>query len=110
MMKMSRFAMVATLVSGLGFAGSAMALDGKALYEDPMKGGCFTCHGKDAKTPLMPIYPKLAGQTKEYLIQQFNDIKSGARSNGMTAAMKGITGMVSDEEVAAIAEYLSGLN
>ncbi|MBF0218042.1 MAG: cytochrome c [Gammaproteobacteria bacterium] len=109
-MKMSRLAMVATLVAGFGFAGQAAALDGKALYENPAKGGCFTCHGKDAKTPLMPQYPKLAGQNAAYLVQQFTDIKSGKRNNGMTAVMKGITGMVSDEEVKAISEYIATLN
>lgn len=88
---------------------SASALDGKALYENPAKGGCTACHGKDAKTPLMPQYPKLAGQNAAYIIQQFNDIKSGARANGMSAAMKGVTHMMTDEEVAAVAEYLSSL-
>ena len=88
---------------------SASALDGKALYENPAKGGCVACHGKDAKTTLMPQYPKLAGQNAAYMIQQFNDIKSGARSNGMSAAMKGITHMMTEEEVKAVAEYLSTL-
>ena len=87
----------------------AEGLDGGALYKNPAKGGCVACHGKDAKTPLLPMYPKLAGQNKEYMIQQMKDIKSGARSNGMTAAMKGIMHMVNDEEIAAIADHLSKL-
>ena len=37
------------------------------------------------------------------------DIKSGARANGNSAAMKGVMGLVSDEEIKAIAEYLSKL-
>ncbi|HIP52727.1 MAG TPA: cytochrome c, partial [Chromatiales bacterium] len=37
------------------------------------------------------------------------DIKSGARNNGQTAAMKGVMGLVSDEEMKIIAEWLSGL-
>lgn len=103
---------IAIAVTALGLSlGSlnAAALDGKAIYENPSKGGCTACHGKDAKTTLMPQYPKLAGQNAAYIIQQFNDIKSGARSNGMTAAMKGITHMITDEELAAIADYLSSL-
>ena len=93
----------------LGSLNAAAELDGGALYANPAKGGCTACHGRDAKTPLMPQYPKLAGQNEAYLVQQFNDIKSGARSNGMSAAMKGITHMVNDEEIAAIAKYLSTL-
>jgi cytochrome c len=94
---------------GIGFSGAASALDGAKLYTSPTKGGCSACHGKDAKTPLLPMYPKLAGQNAAYIVQQMNDIKSGARNNGMTAAMKGIMHMVNDEEIKAIAEYLSGL-
>ena len=37
------------------------------------------------------------------------DIKSGARSNGQSAAMKGVMTIVTDEEIKAIAEYLSKL-
>ena len=90
-------------------AGQVHALDGGALFKDPKKGGCTACHGKDAKTPIMGQYPKLAGQNEAYLLQQMKDIKSGKRNNGMTAAMKGIMHMVNDEEMAAMAKYLSGL-
>jgi cytochrome c len=85
----------------------AAELDGGALYKSPTKGGCMACHGKDAKTPIMPMYPKLAGQNEAYLVQQLKDIKSGARNNGQTAAMKGIMHMVNDEEIKAIAKWLS---
>ncbi len=90
----------------LTISDSALAADGAALYTAK---GCGACHGADAKTPIMPLYPKIAGQSKEYVTQQMNDIKSGARSNGMSVAMKGIMASVSDEETAAIADYISGL-
>jgi cytochrome c len=67
---------------------------------------CVACHGKDAKKPLTPEYPKLAGRTP-YAEQQMKDIKSGARANGKSAAMKGVMHLVSDEEIKALAEYLS---
>jgi cytochrome c len=93
----------------LGTTGSALALDGEALFKNPKKGGCTACHGKDGKTTIMPMYPKIAGQNEAYLLQQMKDIKSGARNNGMTVAMKGVMHMVNDEEMAAIAKYLSTL-
>ena len=89
--------------------GQAHALDGGALFKNPAKGGCTACHGKDAKSPIMGQYPKLAGQNEAYLLQQMKDIKSGKRNNGMSAAMKGIMHLVNDEEMAAMAKYLSGL-
>jgi cytochrome c len=91
----------------LTFSSATLAADGKALYTAK---GCSACHGADAKTPIAPQYPKLVGQHKEYLEEQMKDIKSGARSNGQSAIMKGIMAAVSDEEIAAISEYLSGLN
>ncbi|OAD21482.1 cytochrome C4 precursor [Candidatus Thiomargarita nelsonii] len=81
-------------------------LDGDALYNSK---GCVACHGADAKTPIMPSYPKLAGQGKDYAVAQMKDIKSGARNNGQTAAMKAIMGSVSDAEMEAIAEWLASL-
>jgi len=108
-MKSRKYVVAAVLAAGLGLSTTANALDGAKLFASPMKGGCSACHGKDGNTPLMPMYPKLAGQNAAYIVQQMKDIKSGARNNGMTAAMKGIMHMVNDEEIAAIADYLSGL-
>ena len=103
---------VLLIAAALGVSTPALALDGAKLYQDKT---CWSCHGKDAKTPLkgMP-YPKLAGQHATVLIKQIaeaqmKDIKSGARNNGQSAAMKGVMGLVSDEEIKAIAEYLSKL-
>mgnify|MGYP000567488459 FL=1 len=98
---------VLLIAAALGVSTPALALDGAKLYQDKT---CWSCHGKDAKTPLkgMP-YPKLAGQNASYAEAQMKDIKSGARNNGQSAAMKGVMGLVSDEEIKAIAEYLSKL-
>jgi cytochrome c len=80
--------------------------DGAALYAEKT---CTACHGKDAKTPLMPDYPKIAGQNAKYIVKQMNDIKSGARANGNSAAMKGVMMLVSDDDIKQIADYLSKL-
>ncbi|MBL3589280.1 MAG: c-type cytochrome [gamma proteobacterium endosymbiont of Lamellibrachia anaximandri] len=93
-------------VLSLGMIGSAAAADGAALFKAKT---CFSCHGQDANTPIMPMYPKLAGQSADYALNQMKDIKSGARNNGQTAAMKGIMAMVSDDEMKAIAQWLSTL-
>lgn len=92
-----------------GAVGQAQALDGAAIFKNPAKGGCSACHGKDAKSPILPVYPKLAGQNEAYMFQQLKDIKSGKRNNGMTAAMKGIMHLVNEEEMKALAKYISGL-
>ncbi len=83
---------------------AVLSADGEKLFQTKT---CSTCHGKDGKTPIMPMYPKIAGQNKEYTTQQMLDIKSGARSNGQSAAMKGVMHLVSDEEIQALAEYIA---
>lgn len=94
------------LAAALSVSLPAFALDGAKLYQERT---CWSCHGKNAKKPLMPNYPKLAGQNAAYAEQQMLDIKSGARNNGQTAAMKGVMELVNEEEIKAIAQYLSTL-
>lgn len=106
-MQMKTLVLIASAaVLSLGMIGSVAAADGAALFKSKT---CFSCHGQDAKTPIMPMYPKLAGQSADYALNQMKDIKSGARNNGQTAAMKGIMAMVSEDEMKAIAEWLSTL-
>jgi cytochrome c len=106
MMKMKALALSLSVAAlSLGMVGNAAA-DGAALFKAKT---CFSCHGQDAKTPIMPVYPKLAGQNADYAFNQMMDIKSGKRNNGQTAAMKGIMAMVSEAEAREIANWLSSL-
>ena len=88
----------AMLASGTAFA------DGAALYKEKT---CVACHGADGKKPLMPDYPKIAGQNAKYVERQMLDIKSGARANGNAAAMKGVMEIVSEAEIKDLAEYVA---
>jgi cytochrome c len=102
-MKLSLILAGSLSLAAASFAPQALA-DGKALY---LEKTCIACHGKDAKKPLTPEYPKLAGQNAKYAENQMQDIKSGKRANGNSAAMKGVMHLVSDEEIKEIAKYLS---
>ena len=98
---------VMSLIAAALVASPAIAaLDGAALYKDKT---CNACHGPKGDKPLMPNYPKIAGQNAAYTEQQIKDIKSGARNNGQTAAMKGVMHLVNDEEIKALSEYLAKL-
>ena len=108
-----RSLLLAVLTAG-GFALPAVpaaaqeqVLDGATLYATKT---CIACHGPDAKTPLLPEYPRLAGQNAAYTFQQMKDIKSGARSNGNTAAMKGVMHLVDEAEMQVLSEWLEGLD
>ncbi|RIL06627.1 MAG: cytochrome C [Proteobacteria bacterium] len=98
-------AAAALLLAALAPA-TGRAATGEELYKTKT---CIACHGPDAKTPILPSYPKLAGQNAEYLLQQAKDIQSGARDNANTAAMKGVMHLVNDEELKLIADWLAAL-
>ena len=78
--------------------------NGKALY---VERGCASCHGVDGDTPVLPLYPRLAGQDAQYLLQQMQDIASGARNNGLAMTMRVSAGDISESEWQAIAAYLA---
>ena len=82
----------------------AMAQDGKTLYTTKT---CVACHGPDGKTPLLPMYPKLAGQNSQYLIDQMKAFKDKKRSNGQSALMWGMAAQLSDADIKKIADYLA---
>jgi cytochrome c len=104
-MKLIKTAVMAAAAAGM-MMGAAGASADAALYTAKL---CMTCHGADAKTPIQPTYPKLAGQNSAYCQQQVKDIKSGARANGMSAAMKPLVANVTDDEIAKICDYVAGL-
>lgn len=67
---------------------------------------CHTCHGEAGRAPIVPYYPRLAGQSSKYLAQQIRAIKSGERANGMSAVMKAMIVELPDAEIDLIAEWL----
>jgi len=80
---------------------------GKSLYENFGKGGCIQCHGQTGNEPVMPFYPRIAGQTELYLYSQMLDYKYGRRTNGLYIPMEVAMQAYSDAEIKAIANYLA---
>jgi cytochrome c553 len=68
---------------------------------------CHSCHGENAKTPLLGSYPKLVGQNESYLLAQMTDIQSGARSHDQTRIMKPLVQTLTDEQWKTIADWLA---
>jgi cytochrome c553 len=105
-MKMFQTVIMAAGVAGLLMGSATASADGAALFKSKL---CVTCHGADAKTPVMPNYPKLAGQNAPYCEEQVKDIRDGKRTNGMTAAMRPIVASVTDDEIKQLCAYIAGL-
>jgi cytochrome c len=99
-MKHSTILVVAVALAASGLANA----DGAKLFQDKT---CWSCHGKDGKKTILPDYPKIAGQNVKYIERQMLDIKNGVRTNGNSAAMKGVMELVSEAEIKQIADYVS---
>jgi cytochrome c553 len=67
-------------------------------------GLCTGCHGADGNGGADPTWPKLAGQTPEYIVAQLQRFKSGARENPI---MKGMASALSEADMQDIAAYYS---
>ena len=103
-MKMIKTAIVAAGMVGMLVGATAVSADGAALYTAKI---CMTCHGADAKTPIMPTYPKLAGQNSDYCVAQAKDLRDGKRTSGMAAVMKGTVAAVTDAEFKEICDWIA---
>ncbi len=72
---------------------------------------CVNCHGVNGKglTPNTSMFPIIGGQHKAYLLKQLYDFKRDDRFNSPNAIMNRIVRSLSDTELDALAEYVSGL-
>lgn len=88
---------------------------GKKLFENDdlsrMMVRCNSCHGTSGKgqNPGNPLYPVIGGQHKEYLYVQLLNFRNGVRNNSNGGVMNITVHRLSDAEIDALADYISGL-
>ncbi len=95
-----------------GAADLELARSGEKLYRggDLAAGipACAACHGP-AGGGIAPHYPRISGQYAEYTASSLREYASGARSGGPGGAMNDIAAKLSEEQINALAAYISGL-
>lgn len=64
---------------------------------------CASCHGVDGNS-MVPMYPKLAGQSSEYLVKQLTEFKNGTRKDPV---MAGMAAALSTQDIQDLASYFS---
>ena len=78
---------------------------GKSVYAK-----CVSCHGADGKTKALGKSEIIAGQAAADIEKKLQEYKAGTRNvAGMGMLMKGQVGPLSDEDIKAVAEYISSL-
>ncbi|MFW5823642.1 MAG: c-type cytochrome [Marinobacter sp.] len=88
--------------------------DGEALY----KGGnlasgvaaCAACHSPTGKGNEPAAYPHLGGQSADYVVKSLEDYRDGERDGPQAQIMVDIASKLTDEEIKAVASYISGLH
>jgi cytochrome c553 len=73
------------------------------------KGACSSCHGANLNKPVVPTYPKIAGQYKDYLYVSLKSYKQDGqatwgRANGV---MGGIAKQFTLAELKELSAYVS---
>ena len=70
---------------------------------------CAACHGPTGSGNDPAKFPKLSGQHTTYLLAQLKMFRSGERANDAGQMMRNIAEKMSDNDMEAVAEYISGL-
>ncbi len=90
--------------STVSVRGAAIYAEGVAATQVP---ACASCHGLDG-AGLPSEFPRLAGQHSRYIADQLRAFRSNSRI-GNNAMMHKVSAKLSDREIAAVADYISGL-
>ena len=86
---------------------------GSALYKAgrPATGvpSCTGCHGPQGHGNPSAAIPAVGGQHAAYLEKALGDYRNGERANDPNAVMRLVAKTLSDDELSALADYLSTL-
>lgn len=97
-----------TVLLGLIAVATANAAEGNAEAGKSKTAMCAACHGADGNS-LVPMYPKLAGQSASYLVKQLTEFKLGMTSAGKAGrvdpVMGGMAMALSDQDMADVAAF-----
>ena len=99
---MKKLVVIAATCALLGSATAAWAA-GDAAAGKTKSVACAACHNPDGNS-VNPQYPKLAGQSADYLIKQLTEFKSGARVN---AIMVGMVAPLSPQDMEDLAAFFA---
>ena len=97
----------------MGAKDKALVAQGRKLY----RGGnlsngvaaCAGCHSPNG-SGIPAQYPRLASQHADYIAAQLKAFRAGDRANDPNQMMRSTAVKLTDKEIAALAEYISGLH
>lgn len=97
-----------------GAASADLVAQGEAIYRagDAETGvaACTACHGPTGAGNPAAKFPRVSGQHGKYLVGQLQAFKAGTRANDPNTMMRSIASRMTDAQMAAVADYMSGLH
>ncbi|TLU65847.1 cytochrome c4 [Thalassotalea litorea] len=86
---------------------------GETLYMsgDAQRGitACVACHGVNGQGMALAGFPVIGQQHVDYLKIQLGKFRDGSRGNDMNSMMRNIAAKLTDEDMEAVAQYMSSL-
>ena len=73
----------------------------------PLWAGCAACHGQQGEG--MAVFPKLAGQSADYIVDRLNTYKNRGEVGPMSSTMWGQAGMLSSADMEMLGKYIETL-
>jgi cytochrome c553 len=103
---MTRHTLFSLVIAGVVLAASSSAAQAAPSAALNAKFGvCFSCHGADGHA-VLPTYPNLAGQNKDYLVQTLREFRDGTRPNPI---MGPLAKPLSNSDIDQIAMYFANI-
>lgn len=108
---MSALLVTAAVCTGVATARASDKLVGDAASGQAKSATCAACHGADGNSST-PMWPKIAGQTNTYLMQQLKAFRLGATDPEnskarVNASMTPMAANLTDQDIADLAAYFT---
>jgi cytochrome c553 len=95
---------VAAYLASIG--GDTVAAGGSKNASFDKAQTCAACHGQNGVSA-NPLWPTLAGQHEDYLLESLSRYRDGSRNDPVMSAQ---AALIAEEDVALLAKYFAGLD
>jgi cytochrome c553 len=102
-----------TQAQSAGASNPDQAKLGETIYRagNPVSGvpACSGCHGPAGAGQGLAKFPRLSGQHADYVKQTLTNFRAQQRANDPNGMMRGVAAHLTDDEIAAVSQYVQGL-
>jgi cytochrome c553 len=96
-----------------GTADESLVAQGEAIFKGGISASgvpaCAACHGPNGAGNPAAKFPRVAGQHAKYIEIQLKNFRDGKRDNDAGRMMRNVAAKMTDAEMAAVAQYMQGL-